>query len=439
MSFLGNLLRKILGGQNSGGFHATVAGTFITHFGMMLFSVLVSVLITRKLDVEGRGIVSWIMAYSGFGMIFVVLGIGQASKKYITQMPNQTSVFIFLDLIMLGASMLFFMPLFYIYGLHSSLAQQNHEVFLLGLMMVPYLAISSLISDVLIGLGKSLHYNVLHIIEKSMIVILSLLLILGDWVYPVTVIAMGVIALLLRIAIGTGYIKPYIHGVPSWKDLKEAFHLMRKLILSTYFCSVASYYTSALLTIVLGAAVSARELGYYSIARFVVDTMQILPGSLGVYTIPFLVKETTKLGYEKTKRQILILTSICVVGIAIPSLIFPQLIISVLFGESFLPASKCVQIMAIGMMAFGITSVCIPIIVAHHKETFIVICYLVPALSATLFTLLFRHELDAVMASCIYSMTYLIGMILPLGTVIRLRWSDHHAAKAKPMPYMEKV
>src|SRR5258705_13716282 len=71
-----HLIKQFLGRPEMASFHRVVAGTFVVNAVMMALSLMVSIQTTRQMGVEGRALFSWIMAYSGFGVIFVIFGIG---------------------------------------------------------------------------------------------------------------------------------------------------------------------------------------------------------------------------------------------------------------------------------------------------------------------------------------------------------------------------
>lgn len=413
------LFYKYFGGENMAPFHAAVARTIMTQLGILAFSTVMSVLISRTLGVDNRGIMSWMFAYSGFGSIFVALGMGQAIKKYIVIMPHHTSAFILVDVILLIISLLLFLPALYYYGLSAPIARQNSGLFLLALLFIPYLAFSGILNEILIGLQKNLHFNLLLLTEKITQLILNLALLAFGWVTPTAVVACYMIAVLCRVIAGIGFIRPYIRGLPSRRELWDAFLVMRKLIFSSYFSNLAMCYCGSLLTIVMGMTTTSTELGYFSIAKFVTDQALMLPGTLATFTLPQLAKEQTAEGRKKTKQHIIMLTLVMLLALALPMFIFPAFIIHLLFGQAFMPAAPCLHILAIGMIASGIIGVANSIIASQHQERLLMLNSGALALCITLFALLFSHDLNAVTASYIHSGAYVIGMIVALAIIIR--------------------
>jgi O-antigen/teichoic acid export membrane protein len=405
-------------------FHRMVAGTLLTHGFLLIFSTLASILVTRALGTQGRGTIAWIMAYIGFGVTFAILGIGAASKKYVAKAHDQAPVFIVLNFIILSFSSLFFMPVFYFYGASSPVAQQNPLLFLLGIVMIPLMALSGLLTEIMVGLDKGLHYNVVCTAEKIFYVILSLILVASGHISPITLFLAFAAGVVCRLTISIIYIKPHMRYFPSIAQMRAAFRSMRTLVFTSYFSNLAMNYTSGLLTIVLGLVVTTRELGYYSTARFVVDTSHMFPATVALYTLPRLLQEKTQQGFVRTIRHILSLTFLGTAVIAVILYFFSDLIVAIVFGPDFMPAAECMKIMGIGMVAFGITSVCQAIITGHHQEMWVPVSAGALALATTVLTLLYRDQLSAVSASWIYSGTQIIGMLVALGIIAHVRWVE---------------
>lgn len=407
-------------------FHQAVARTIVIQIGMLAFSTVVSVLISRALGVDNRGIVSWMLAYSGFGSICVTLGMGQAVKKYIAKLPHHAPAFIAVDLIILAISLLLFLPLLYYYGISAPIARHNPVIFLLALLLVPYLAFAGILNEILIGLGKSLHFNLLYVIEKCVNMALNISLLAFGWVYPLVVVATYMTAIFFRLVVGIGFIRPYIRRPPTRQELWEAFRIMRKLIFSSYFSNLTMYYCSILLTIVMGIMATSKELGYFSIAKFVTDQALMLPGTLASFTLPQLAKEKTLAGQKRAKEHILMLTLAMLLVLALPLFFFPATITRLLFGEAFMPAAPCLHILAIGMIASGMIGVANSIIASQHQERLLMLNSGTLVLCITLFTLLFHNDLTAVTASYIHSGAHIIGMIVALGIVVYTRNSTEN-------------
>ncbi|MDE3016702.1 MAG: hypothetical protein KGI29_07305 [Pseudomonadota bacterium] len=381
---------------------------------MLALSMLVSIAVSRTLGVDGRGAVSWMLAYSGFGMTFAVMGMGQASKKYIAKMPVHTPVFIVLDGIVLSASLVIFLPLLYWYGASSPLGQRHPHIFLIALLLVPCLAFSSLINDLLIGLGKSLHYNLLTVIEKCSNLVMALSLIALKRITPLTVVIIFTLSVWCRLGAGIRYIKPHVTHLPSRLELHDAFRLMRGLIFSAYFCNLAMYYSGIAVTIVLGFASSSQDLGDFSIVKLLTDAAQIVPVALANYSLPMLSQESSRGKFAREKLHLIMLTIVTMLVIALPFFLFSQTIVSVLFGTGFISAAPCLRIMAIGLAASGVLMVIQSIIASQHQEWLLMVSSGFLALCVTLFTAFAYHDMSAVTAAYVYAASYTLGMAFSL-------------------------
>lgn len=416
LSYLISLLKD----PNMSSFHRSVIRTMAIQVTTLLFTTIVSILLSRALGLEGRGIVSWMMAFSSFGSACVVLGLGQASKKYIAKMPTRASSFIVFDLVAMVLSLMIFMPILYHYGLKAQIAQNNYPVFLIALLMVPYLAFSGLFNEILIGLGRGLHFNILFVIEKSVNILFNIFLLIFGFATPIAVIAIYMFAVFTRLGVGIKYIRPYVNNLPNRKELSDNFRTMRKLIFSSYFANLAMFFSSVWLTIVLGIISPTKELGYFVVAKTLPDAALMLPSALAAFTLPHVAKQATLAGRKQAVKHIFGFAIVLTILLALPLLFFPELIILLLFGKEFQPAAECLPLITTGMMGGSMILVANQIIASQHREGLLVMNSGVLALSIAVPVLLLHNHLTAVHAAYIYAISYIIGMSVSLFNVSRV-------------------
>ena len=193
--------------------------------------------------------------------------------------------------------------------------------------------------------------------------------------------------------------------------------MMRELMFSSYFCNLANSYSGILLTITLGIVASAKELGYFSVAYMLIGFGLLAPSILGYYALPHLAKEKNKTEHVRKKRNILMLVFSGMTVMALPLLLLPEFIIHTVFGAAFMPASQCLPIMAVGMVAAGIIMVTQSIIASQHRERLLVVSSGSLALAISLLTFFLRDHLTAVNAAYIYTASYVFGMIVSLAII----------------------
>jgi len=379
-----------------------------------VITTIVSILLSRELGAEGRGVVSWMMAFAGFGAVCVVLGLGAALKKYVVKMPERTSGFISSSIIVVLLSLLVFMPILYFGGQMMPIVKAHQSLFICALVMIPYLAFSNLFNEALIGLGHGLHYNKLYIIEKGINIILNISLLALAFVQPVPVMAAYMFAVLCRFAVSIKFMRPHIKQRPTCAEFWGNFGVMRKLVFSSYFGNLAMYFAGSWLTIALGLMSNTKELGYFVIAKTLTDAGLMFPTALAAFVLPQLAKENEQAARERTIKYILIFAFALVCLIALPMFLFPHFIINLLFGSAFISAASCLPVLAAGMVFAGVILVVNPIIASHHKEHRVMINSGILAFSIVLLTFVFKGSLNAITASYIYTAAYMLGLVVSL-------------------------
>ena len=181
-------LSRFFGRMNLSHFHRTVVYTVALQMGMTVLSALVSIVISRTLGVESKGVLSWMMASSTFCLVIIEFGIGAPLLKNLARRPGESSTFILLNFIILSGASLIALPAIYYFARSLPMAQHNPALFIIALFLAPFMAISTIFNNTLVSLGRNLHYNLLFSVEKSVTIFLSLFLIATGYVQPFTVI-----------------------------------------------------------------------------------------------------------------------------------------------------------------------------------------------------------------------------------------------------------
>lgn len=432
MALLRGLYQRLCGGQDLAGFHITIVRTMLLQVGLLAMTTVATILVSRQLGLEGRGTASWLMNFAFVGFTCAALGMGNASKKYVAKMPELVPACAVLNLLLLGVSLCFFLPVFYAYGGDYPVPQHDRHAFIAALCLIPGLALSSISAEMMIGAGRFLHINVLMAVEKVLHVALSAALLLSGLVSPVNVIIIYGLCVLARIVLSAYYLAPHLRTLPTRHELRHAFRMMRKLLLSAYVSSIASYYSTFFLTLTLGVVSSVRELGYFAVVKLLVDNVMNLVWSLHSFAIPQLARQRSEESYQKTKWHIVMLISVVMVAGVLPLYLFSDWIMLFLFGEEFAEAGRVLHIIAPGIVAAGIGAVLNAIIATQPKEYLYMLSPLCTAACMTVLVVYFRDSLDSVRAAYIYNSAYIIGMLVALLPVARARleYTTHKAKSA---------
>ena len=406
---------------NNSHYHLAVVRTTLIQLMMLGATAVVSIFVSRALGPEGRGLSSWMIAFASCGSICTVVGMAQTSKKFISRAPLKLPVCAVINILMLSVSQLILLPLFLRYGSAAPIPQHAPDAFSAALVLIPGLAISLVCNDMLLGLSRSLHSNILLVIEKTINLTLNIGLLFFSQITPVAIVTTYAIAIACRIAVSFYYLRPHFRHLPSLADVKEGFREIRHTIVSAYISSMAAYFAGMCLTFSLGLFSSAKELGYFAVSKLIVDNILVIPLTMASLTLPHLTNQKSEELYQKTKHNIIIMVVVVMLSTTTPLYFFSEAVIRFLFGASFLPASDCLHIIVLGMLANGIVMVFNQIIATQPKEYLYMLSPLAIATCMGLLVYCFHSNLSALTGAYIYCISYWMGVLVCITPVTMAR------------------
>lgn len=172
--------------------------------------------------------------------------------------------------------------------------------------------------------------------------------------------------------------------------------------------------------------VTGDEAGLYSTAAILGKIALFLPSVLLVVLFP----EAAKLNDQKNSDMKILWISVAMTasiggGFALTCRLFPQLIITLLFGEQYIAAAEMLYTVSFAMAALAISNVIFTFNLAHHNYGFIFI--LLGGLSGFLVTVFFIHDSALVMAKILLwaaSSVLVISMSWQFGMIMRRKSND---------------
>jgi stage V sporulation protein B len=155
------------------------------------------------------------------------------------------------------------------------------------------------------------------------------------------------------------------------KTLKFSLNLNKSffLILSTSILMMLFLYLDLFF---VKYYLGSEEAGYYNVAAM---TSKVLYYAVGGIVLVFLPK-CSKLNHEKDKKEIkslLIKSILILIPFFIIFLIFPNLIITILYSAKYLPAIAPFQILTFGMLFFSIFQIFLNLMWSQNKEKFLLV------------------------------------------------------------------
>lgn len=403
-------LQKYAGLAGSNNFHFIIARTVLIQFFFMVVGAVVSVFVTRELEIEGRGAVSWLVAFATSGAVIGMVGTAQATKKFISLDVQRAQAYVAFSGVLLMAGLLITVPIIYFYGMDLSVPSRYPLAFALALALVPLMAISLWLNDTLVGLGKALHSNMTMIVEKGLLALLNIALLLSGHVSIIAIMSVFFVALFMRVLVSVRYLRAMWAPLPSIDVLRDVCVRMYRDVLSSYITTICMRYANLCPIIALGLFAPVRELGYFAVARLVIENVLMIPTAIASFTLPQIAQKNTPQDKYRSKTHIIGLTFVVMLACAVPLYYFAPALVHVLFGSSFAWSAHCLQIAMFGMVANGIYMVQNQLISVQTRASAFVVAPLSVALCATGLLWRMRDDLTATQVAWIYSISYMIGL-----------------------------
>lgn len=290
--------------------------------------LVTSVLTARYLGVEGRGLYFLIIVASQFVVQFASLGLSTSNTYLVVKQPEHAAKLLANSLWISVAGGLAFsaivLPFFSPNWGEDGLAWVFAPV--IGVLSLAFM----LVSNLLIGLGRVTAYNGFQILNFSLILVLYVVAVLAD---------LGLVALLgasaaaaaistaaaARVALKGRLLEPYFD--------KRIFQRGFAYAMRAYIATLLGYLVLRTVVALMSHRLGKAEIGEFSIAAQIGDTLALLPQSIALVLFPKLVGAQKDLWKSLFKMSGIVAT-IMLVLCGIAYVVAGPLII-LLFGNEF--------------------------------------------------------------------------------------------------------
>jgi O-antigen/teichoic acid export membrane protein len=364
------LINKILNHSHFG-FIKDIFFSTLTHSVGLLISFVGSVLLTRKLGLDGRGVLSWIMYFNILGMSLAPLGMGQTSRRFIAEEPKRASDLTLISIIACSLFSLILIPIFIFIGFSNDIGTSYKATFIVSVIAIPFGAISNIFGEILVGLNDGKNYNKNIIIQKIVNFVLIISIIFLGIATPLYAIIALAFSLFIKFTHSLYFVSKKIYF--KFNDPKWVLKHLSGYTFYGYISFVSVYLMRLIIPILMGFYSTRTEVGLYASAIVIIEAMFIFPQMVSMYLIPKIAQ--TK--HLETQRKIIFYSVVVTAGIiAIGSLFFfliSKWLILLLYGTPFLDVVPVFKILLIGAVFFSIATVLQSVILARLKSFVIVI------------------------------------------------------------------
>jgi O-antigen/teichoic acid export membrane protein len=314
-----------------------VAETFATRIFMIGIGLVTSVIVTRSLGPEGRGLYAVASAIGAIGVQFGNLGLHASNTYTVAKDRSLLSTLVGNSLMAgfvfggLGSAIAWL-----VFFLVPKIAPLSGLLLILGLSWIPFGLAYMLLQNILLGIQDVRSYNKIELVSNVLGIILLVPLILFKLVTAETVFSVGLVLLLVNIVWVFRRLQPQIKG-----SLKPSLDLFRGSIgygMKAYLAAFCAFLVLRIDMLMVKYMLGAEQTGFYAIAVTMADMVYMLPVVIGTILFPKLSAMKTDLRKWNYARKVALWVCLLMMAVTAFSVLCARPAIGLLYGRSFLPA-----------------------------------------------------------------------------------------------------
>lgn len=327
----------------------TIANQFI----ILVISFLISIITARVLGPEGKGQLTLILLIPMLSITFGRMGIGHAVNYYASRTSSTKLIVNSFVLSILLSILLVALTLPVAYALKDVFFKTiNEKLIVLISFFIPFYIFNNHFISLLQGLYKINIRNLLLVSQPMLNLLLLIILI--------TILKLGlngaviasIIALLFAVFLSGIFLLKEI----KVKEISLDFSLMRQLLTFGFKSHIGNIlkdlsYRSDIL--IISYFLPAAFVGYYVIAVTIAEIIWKIPDAVGSVLLP----HVAQMDNNSAKTFTPVVSRVVLVPVTIACLmifLFGKNIITLAFGQEFLPSSSVLVILLPGILSFAL-------------------------------------------------------------------------------------
>lgn len=325
------------------------------HVFGILISLVASVMMTRALGIEGRGVMSWILYFNVLGTSLAQLGMSQTGRRFVAEKPKHADDLTLITILVCFASSLIIIPVLLMIALQNGIGHEYFLALMISLVAIPFSAAAASIGDVLAGLGDGKAYSQNILLRKISSALMLFGLVIFKIATPLTGVAVAFISIMIRFINGLWLLKKHIHF--KFINPKWVFKNLKLYTFFSYISFISILIARMIIPIELGLVSTKTQTGIYTSAVILIEAMFMLPQMIGMYLLPELSKNTDNKKWRKIFNYSFIGTFIVISGTVIFFYIIANLLIILLYGKEFINAIPVFRILLSALFFFALGTV----------------------------------------------------------------------------------
>ncbi|MFQ5823062.1 MAG: oligosaccharide flippase family protein [bacterium] len=346
--------------------------SFITYFTRLItfvVQIVTGLLLARILGPEGRGEYALLVIVPTMAGIFCNMGIGTSNVYFVgsrkIKLDKIISNSLTIALIIGGITILIlnFLATEITIKIFKGI---RTDYFRLAIISIPFLLLYIFLMSVIHGRRDFVRYNILNVLRPVTFILIFVLCYL---IFKFKVLA-GIIAwdfAAIIAAIGSIF---FVKNLTSLRlKLKIDFEALKQILKygsKVYLGEVVTFLNYRLNIMFIGFFLNPTQVGYFAIVIVIAESLWFMSASVGVVMFPTVASMDKNKAAEimpKVVRNIFFVTTLMVLALSS----IDRYIISLTFGEAFLPALKPLRLLYPGIAVFSVMKIISSYILGQGK------------------------------------------------------------------------
>lgn len=332
--------------------------SLVTYAGQILRLLLVAgsnIIIARCLGPSGKGILTLMMSFLSVAVMIGMIGLDESNVYFISSKKTpHRKVFAHAIYQTIVLSILCFIIFVAIrnWMLHNVLRGISMQYFYILLVLIPFYFFNQHARTILLGHKSIYSFNIYIIAQFFALFIMQLILI------PIYGLLGGVLSIIVTALILSllGIIMLIRFGGPSFKIDLSVLKQSYSYGVRSQLGLVGSFLNRRLDFFIVNYFLDPYQVGLYAIAVAVAELPWYIPAAAATVLFPWIAEKSRKDAAAFTAyvlRNIFLITVIIVILL----IIFGELIITTLFGDTFKESIILMYVLLPGILGLGITKI----------------------------------------------------------------------------------
>ncbi len=417
----GGRLRRLASSE----FVRQVSETYLTRLSVVALGFVNSILVTRILGPEGRGLFAVANTLSATGVQLGNLGLQSSNTYYVSRDSRALPVLLGNSLVVSSLCGAGALGAFLLLQARPGIAPIGGSLLALTFIAIPAGLASLLLQNLLIGTQQIRTYNVIDLTTRVLAVLLVAATAPLGLVSPELVFGLVLATVVLGAAWSFVRLRAQIQGPVSWS--LETLRACLPYGLRAYFGSLFVFLVLKSDIVLVTYMRGAVETGYYSIAVGLADILLMLPMVVGTILFPKLsAAPDLATRWDLVRRVLRVMVPATLAGL-VATHFAARPLIRLAYGAAFDPSAAAVGWLLPGIGFYAINSILMNFLASCGMPVVVVYSPLIALLVNVAANLWLVPSMGFVGASVSSSLAY--GLMLVMSVLyIRLRLlKDLHA------------